>query len=69
MLMLLSVNMRIGKFGMADMNEDYFEYLNDLRESGEINMMDAGVFLQGRFGLDRHEARAVLLDWMDSFDD
>lgn len=45
------------------MNE-YFEYLEELRQSGETNMFGAGQYLQEEFGLDRREARAVLMEWM-----
>jgi hypothetical protein len=45
------------------MNE-YFEYLEELRKSGETNMFGAGEYLQEEFGLDRREARAILMEWM-----
>jgi hypothetical protein len=45
------------------MNE-YFEYLEELRKSGETNMFGAGQYLQEEFGLDRREARAILMEWM-----
>lgn len=47
--------------------EDYFEFLNDLRESGQINMFGAAPVLQEVFGLGRIEAREVLAAWMESF--
>ncbi|NIV34548.1 MAG: hypothetical protein GWN58_35335 [Anaerolineae bacterium] len=46
---------------------EYFEYLDILRESGVTNMFGAGVYLQDEFGLDKREARQVLLEWMQSF--
>jgi hypothetical protein len=49
------------------MNE-YFEYLNTLRETGVTNMFGAAPYLQQAFGLSRHEARKVLAEWMNSFD-
>ena len=48
--------------------EDYFEFLNDLRESGQINMFGAGPVLQEVFGLDKYEAREILGAWMKSFE-
>jgi hypothetical protein len=45
------------------MNE-YFEYLEELRKSGETNMFGAAPYLQQEFGLDRREARAILMEWM-----
>lgn len=41
-----------------------FRYLDHLRLSGEVNMMGAGPYLQAEFGLDRHEARKVVVEWM-----
>ena len=45
------------------MNE-YFEYLEELRKSGETNMFGASAYLQQEFGLGRYEARAILMEWM-----
>ncbi len=47
---------------------DYFDYLDDLRESGRTNMFGAGTFLREEHGLTRHEASVVLTAWMDTFD-
>ena len=43
---------------------EYFEYLDELRLSGETNMFGAGEYLQREFGLDRREARDILMTWM-----
>ena len=49
--------------------EDYFKFLNELRESGITNMFGAGSFLENEFPeLNRQEAKATLMEWMDSFD-
>jgi hypothetical protein len=45
-------------------NEMYFDYLNDLRDSGETNMFGAGAYLEAEFGIDRREARKILMEWM-----
>lgn len=47
--------------------EEYFEYLNVLRESGVTNMFGAGPYLERKFGLSKKEAREVLTAWMKSF--
>ncbi len=47
--------------------EEYFIYLDNVREAGVINMFGAAPYLQDRFGLDRYEAKDVLLEWMDTF--
>ena len=44
-----------------------FDYLNQLRESGAINMFGAAPDLAAAFDLSRHEARDILLKWMESF--
>ena len=49
--------------------QEMFEYLDDLRASGETNMYGAAPYLQDEFGLDRREARAVLQRWMQTFED
>ena len=45
-----------------------FTYLEGLRLSGVTNMFDAGPYLEREFGLDRNEAKEVLLDWMKSYE-
>lgn len=50
--------------------QKYFDYLNDLRDSGVTNMFGAGPYLQTRFpelGFDRQLASEILTAWMDSF--
>ena len=49
------------------MNKEYYQYLNELRESGKTNMFGAGSYLQEEFGLDKKEAREVLKAWMKQF--
>lgn len=51
------------------MNEEYFEYLDNLRESGVTNMFGACPYLEEEFGLDRTEAMKVLAEWMNTFDE
>lgn len=45
----------------------YFEFLDDLRESGETNMFGAGPYLQDAYSLNKKEAKAVVLEWMETF--
>ena len=49
--------------------KEYFDFLNDLRESGVVNMFGAAKNLYDKFELTMDEARSVLLEWMDSFND
>lgn len=47
--------------------EMVFEFLDTLREGGAINMFGAGPYVQDAFGLDRREARDLVLEWMETF--
>lgn len=50
----------MSEFTQTDLTE-YFEYLDDLRESGETNMFGARPYLQGEFeDLTIKDARRVL---------
>lgn len=50
-------------------NDKHLAYLDKLRENGSINMFAAAPYLKGAFGLDRFEAKDVLLYWMATFDE
>ena len=53
----------------SERQAEYFEFLNELRESGITNMFGAAPFLEDEFPeLNRQEARAELSAWMKSFD-
>jgi hypothetical protein len=47
--------------------QEIHEFLIELRDSGETNMFGAGAYLEHEFGMTRYEAKAALLDWMQSF--
>ena len=49
------------------MNE-YYGYLNALRDSGVVNMFGAGPYLQEQFGLSRSEARTIVIAWMEQYE-
>ena len=49
------------------MNNEYYEYLDDLRESGVVNMFGAGAYLEHQFGLSRYEAKDILIAWMKQY--
>jgi hypothetical protein len=46
--------------------KEYFDYLDELRDSGDTNMFGARPYLQQMFGLDKHEAGKILSQWMAS---
>ena len=47
---------------------DYFDYLDNLRESGATNMFGAGAYLERDMELSKNIARTVLAAWMETFD-
>lgn len=47
--------------------ENMFAFLDSVRETGAINMFGAAPVLQEVFGLDRREAKDILLEWMKTF--
>ncbi len=49
------------------MKEDYFKFLDALRESGQINMFGAASYLVEMFDLKRSEAREIVMEWMQTF--
>ena len=63
------MKLMIEKIGvkMVEEKESMFQYLDDLRESGQVNMFGSGAYLQSAFGLSRYEARDVVLEWMKTF--
>ena len=46
-----------------------FIFLNRLRESGATNMFGAAPYLEEAFDLDRREAKAALMAWMQWVDE
>ena len=50
-------------------NTAYYQYLEELRQSGATNMFGAAPYLQEEFGLDKREAEAILLSWMLNYDE
>ena len=49
------------------LTEPMLRFLDDLRESAQINMMGAGKELREEFGFTKFEARKVLSYWMETF--
>jgi hypothetical protein len=45
--------------------EEYYAYLDYMRESGKINMMEAPKYLVSRFGVKKDEAKEILFACMD----
>jgi len=49
------------------LSQSYKQFLDDLRESGSINMFGAPAVLQQEFGLTRHQAIDIVKTWMKEF--
>ena len=47
--------------------EEMFVYLDTLRETGVTNMFGASPYLQQAFGIDRREAKHILMEWMKTY--
>ncbi len=47
--------------------DEHLIYLDDLRESGVVNMFSAGNYLRDEFDISQPEASAILGYWMGSF--
>lgn len=48
-------------------DQEYFEFLNDLRVDGCVNMWNASIWLIDTFDLYESDAFAVFKRWKDSF--
>ena len=49
------------------MQKQVNDFLNDLRDSGAINMFGAVPYIVEEFGVNKYEARDLLKNWMNSF--
>ena len=49
--------------------DEHLEYLDELRESGDTNMLGAGRYVEEEFELNQDTAGKILLYWMDTFGD
>jgi len=49
---------------VSDLPEEVRDYLDALKESGAINMFQAGTYLQSEFGVNRYVAKEYTLAWM-----
>jgi hypothetical protein len=49
--------------------EKYFIFLDNIRETGKINMFGAAPYLQEAFQLNKYDAKDILLEWMNTFNE
>ena len=50
-----------------NITDEHLEFLDDLRESGETNMIGASSYVAEEFEMDKHEAREVCKYWRNTF--
>lgn len=43
------------------------EFLDNLRESGVTNMFGAAPYIQEGFGVDKKDAKELLMQWMEEY--
>tara|TARA_R100000234_G_C4977417_1_gene169130 strand:+ start:87 stop:263 length:177 start_codon:yes stop_codon:yes gene_type:complete len=48
--------------------QEHKDYLDELRESGVVNMFGAGTYLQDDFEMTKYDANRILRQWMEEFD-
>ena len=61
--------MEQGRRLTTDLEREALEYLDDLRESGSINMFGAAPYVEANFNVDRKEAGRLLMLWMANFNE
>lgn len=52
---------------MESLTKEVYEFLDDLRESGVVNMYAAGEYIEDEFIMAPNLARKFLREWMESF--
>jgi hypothetical protein len=63
----LENNKLIKKIKYNNMQQEHYDYLIELRDSGVTNMWGATPYLMKRFGMNEVEAGEILLEWIKSF--
>jgi len=43
-----------------------FQFLDQLRESAQVNMLGASAYLINEFGINKREARTILSKWINN---
>ncbi len=49
------------------LQEEVNVFLDNLRESGAINMFGAAPHVSDTFGVSKYEARDLVINWMETF--
>ena len=51
------------------LTQEHSDYLLALRDSGVVNMWGAAPYIEEQFDLSRQEAKAILIEWINSFNE
>jgi hypothetical protein len=49
------------------LTQEHSDYLLALRDSGVVNMWGATPYIEDRFDVTQQEAKAILIEWIQSF--
>ena len=49
------------------LKQEIFEFLDAVRNTGGVNMFEGGRVVQEHYGLNKHEAREILIEWMQTY--
>jgi uncharacterized protein YciI len=49
------------------LTQEHHDYLIALRDSGVVNMWGATPYIEDRFDVTQQEAKAILIEWIQSF--
>lgn len=52
-----------------ELKEEVFHFLNCIRESGKINMMEAPKYIEKYFRISDFKSTELFLDWCKTFED
>jgi hypothetical protein len=47
------------------LTQEHHDYLIELRDSGETNMWGATPYIEREFGIQRSDAKTILLEWIE----
>ena len=52
-----------------NITNEQIQFLDDLRDSGIVNMFGAGPYIQEEFGVSKHDANRILNHWMGTYNE
>ena len=52
-----------------DDKQDVFDFLDALRQTGQVNMFGSAPYVEQEFDVDHKEARQLVVKWMATYED